>query len=65
MSDPFIEALKKNEEVLSTMSDDKIMFLALSELMSEMAIGKDVPPGTQAKRISLSVDLARRAGVKW
>ena len=65
MSDPFIDALLKNEETLSKLTDDKVMFLALSELMIEMSLGKDVPPGIKAKRISLSADLAKRAGVKW
>ena len=58
MSDEFIEALKKNEETLSKLSDEKIMYLALSELMVEMALGKDTPAGLKIKRIALSAELA-------
>ena len=65
MGDPFIEALKMKEKTLSELSDDKVMYLALSEVLMEMAAGKDVPPGTKASRIVLSVELAKRAGVKW
>ena len=65
MSDKFIENLKKNEEILKKLSDANIISLALSELMQEMATGKDVPPGLKVKRISLSAELAKRAGVKW
>jgi len=65
VSDEFIERLKENERVLGTLDDEKIGFLALSELMAEMAVGKEVPPGSKAKRIVLSAELAKRAGVKW
>lgn len=65
MSDPFIDSLKQNEKILQKLSDGNVIQLALSELMAEMAVGKDVPPGLKAKRISLSAELAKRAGVKW
>jgi len=45
MDDQFIENLKKNEELLSRLTDGQVMSLALSELMAEMAVGKDVPLG--------------------
>ncbi len=65
MNDQMIENLKKNEEILGRLSDEQVGYLALSELMSEMAFGKDVPPGLKIKRISLSAELTKRAGVKW
>lgn len=65
MSDPFIDALKMKEKTLSELSDDKVMYLALSEVLAEMSVGKDVPLGTKASRVVLSVELAKRAGVKW
>jgi len=64
-SDPFIDRIKENEEILSTLSNDQVVYLSLSELMSEMALGKDVPPGLKAKRISLSAELSKRAGIRW
>ena len=65
--DPFVECLQKNDEVLSKLTDKQVVMLALSELMAEMSIGKDIPPGTKAKRMSLSAQLVGRAGVgvKW
>lgn len=65
MADEFIDRMRQNAEVLSGLSNEDVLMLALSELMSEMALGKEMPPGTKAKRIALSADLARRAGVKW
>lgn len=65
MADPFVEALKKNEKLLAGLTDEQVQGLALSEFMMELAIGKNVPPGLKAKRISLSAELCKRAGVKW
>jgi hypothetical protein len=63
--DPFIESLKKNEELMKTLTVEQRMALALSELLMESATGADVPPGTKAKRIALSAVLTQDAGVKW
>lgn len=64
MDDPFVKRLQENEKVLSTLSDNDVIMLALSDIILEMT-GKDTPPGIQAKRITLSADLNRRAGVKF
>lgn len=65
MSDPLIDSLKENEKILSKLSDDDLIKLALAEIIMEMGMGRDVPPGTKAKRITLSAVLTQRAGVKW
>ncbi len=65
MGDPFIDTIKENESILQKLDSQDLIFLALSELMSEMATGTDVPPGLKAKRISLSAELSKRAGIRW
>ena len=65
MPDLFIDRLKENEKILSTLSDEDLRSIALSEMMMELAMGDDVPPGVKAKRVALSAALAGRAGVKF
>ena len=65
MSDEFIDRLIENEKILKGMTDEQAVMLSLSEVLYESALGDDVPPGTKAKRISLSADLYRRAGVRF
>ena len=65
MSDPFVESLKRNEETLKSLSNDSIVLLALSSIVFEMSVGTDIPIGTKSKCISLSAELAKRAGVRW
>ena len=65
MSDKFIDALRRNEVLLSNLDNEAIMCLAMSEILSEFAVGNDVPPRLKAKRISLSAELTKRAGVKF
>lgn len=65
MTDPMIEALLRSEKVLKGLTDNDVIMLGLSELMTELALGKDIPPGLKAKRMALASSLASRAGVKF
>lgn len=65
MSDPFVDRLLENAKILKSLTNEQAIMLSLSEVLYESALGDDVPPGTKAKRIALSADLYRRAGVKF
>ena len=65
MSDPFIDRIKENEAILSKLTDEQVILLSLSEIVLETAEGKDVPPGIKARRICLSAELSKRAGIRW
>ncbi len=69
MGDELIERLKQSEKVLKELSNEQIIYLALSEILQEIAVspayGVEIPVGLKVRRISLSADLTRRAGVKW
>jgi len=62
--DPLIERMKQNEKVLKGLGDDKLIMLALSEVLDEL-LGNEVPPGILAKRISLSAELTKRSGIRY
>lgn len=64
MSDTFAEAAKKHEKLFSKLGNGELVYLALSEILSEMSAGKDIPHNTKLKRIVLSTELLKRAGVK-
>ena len=64
MSDPFVARLLENEKILKPLSNEQVIMLALSEVVMELSMGLDVPPGSKAKSIALASALSLRAGGK-
>lgn len=65
MSDRMVDALVRSQKILESLENEKVIMLALSELMAEMATDREAPPGLRAKRMGLASSLAGRAGVKF
>lgn len=65
MSDEFVKRLKESEAVCAGLSDGALVQIALSELLGEMAMGTDVPPGRKIKCMTLAAELAKRVGVRF
>ena len=59
------DRLTEKQQALEALTDDKLVLLALSEILTEIANGKEVPLSVRIRLIALASMLASRLGVTF
>ena len=59
------DRLLEKQRAIEALSDDKLVLLALSEILTEIANGQDVSLGVKIKLVALASMLNSRVGVRF